>query len=549
MKKTSVEEFKSWLNNPEGVVLEFKEAKNQFPNKKYTLEDYCAALSCEACLHSADGAKLILGVTDKIPRTVVGTTVFAGTESKQSHDLFQKLDIRIDLESLTVDGRRVLIFHIPPCYPGKPVKTEKGYLERQGESLTGMNPQTLKRLLNKPFYDFSAQAVPGIKVTDLDDKAVQRLRQLLFQANNSNKNYLNASTNQLLLDLGLKTDKGITYAALILLAKKEVLNELLPQCEIIFEWRQLPGKREYDFRRNWREPFLKIFDEIWDEIGNRNLRTPYLEGFVRREIPAFDQKVIREAILNAVAHRDYTGTGSVFIEASPEMLVITSPGGFLPGITPENVLYKKDWRNRRLAEIFEKTDLIERSGQGINLIFEQSAREGKGLPDFQGTDDFQVVLRVPAQVKDTNFVRFLEKVATEKQISLSSDHIIELERIREHQLFSKPEYKKYFLEHGLIEQIRKTRGTKYILSHNYYTYSGNAGIYTRLVGTSMEKTKELILKHLKNPKHSSTLTELCDIFPELKPKDISNILSKLKKEGKVIFRGGPSRKGRWELLE
>ena len=184
--------------------------------------------------------------------------------------------------------------------------------------------------------------------------------------------------------------------------------------------------------QNWREPFFKIHDEIWSVINARNLRIPFQEGFFQREIFAFSEKPVREALLNVVTHRDYTlGKRSIFINASPLEFVIESPGGFLPGITPENVLYKREWRNRCVAETFERAGLVERSGQGMDDIFEKTIREGKGLPDLFESDDFSVRLKIPAQVKDRNFILFLEKIAQEKQITFSFEEIYALETIRE----------------------------------------------------------------------------------------------------------------------
>jgi ATP-dependent DNA helicase RecG len=144
----------------------------------------------------------------------------------------------------------------------------------------------------------------------------------------------------------------------VLFGKKEKLDEFLPDAEIIFEWRQSSASIPYDYRMAWREPFFAIYDSIRGTINARNSRMPFQQGFIQREIYAFDEKSIREAVRNAVAHRDYTFKGqSIFIKASSDFFVITSPGGLPPGITPENILYKSYWRNRRIAEVFEKAGL------------------------------------------------------------------------------------------------------------------------------------------------------------------------------------------------
>lgn len=235
-----------------------------------------------------------------------------------------------------------------------------------------------------------------------------------------------------------------------------------------------------------------------------------------------------------------------FIKASPEEFVIESPGGFPPGITIKNILYKTYWRNRCIAETFEKAGLVERSGQGMDDIFRSTIVEGKGLPDLSGSDDFTVRLKIPAQVKDKNFIFFLEKISREKQIILSFEEIYQLERIREQETVADSENKKKFLDLGIIENVGKTRGARYILAHKYYSHAGKVGVHTRLSGISREKQKELILKHLgKNKK--GFMKDFRDIFPELKPMDISNLLRELKSDRKIVHEG-PSKTGYWRLI-
>lgn len=534
---TSIEEFNNWLKRPEGINLEFKEAKNQFGKDK-DLPDYCAALANEG------GGKLILGVNDN--HHVVGTKAFLGDHYKLSNKLLNNLGIRIDVEELSHPDGRVLIFHVPSRPLGQTIKSTGNYRcpMRAGESLVEMDDLTLKRVLNESSPDFSCLTVEGLSLKDLDELALKKLRDLLYEKT-KNSNYQTATVEQFLNDLGLFSEKGLNFACLILIGKKEALDNHLPQAEIIFEWRQLPGKTPYDFRKSWREPFMNIFNDIWEELDKRNLRTPYQEGFIQKEILAFDRQSIREAILNAVAHRDYSLVGNVvFISASPAEFLIESPGGFLPGITPSNALFKRAWRNQRLAEMFEKAGLIDRSGQGLDLIFQKTIKDGKGLPDLLGSDTFTVRLKIPASVKDKNFILFIEKIANEKQISFSFDEILELESIREHQIVKSPAHKARFLSLNVIEKVGSGRGIKYILSHKYYTHEGKPGVHTKLKGISRDQKKMLIFNHIKDEGRgfSKDLQEALD----LDQRSVNNILQELRKEGKVTHQG--SRKsGFWVL--
>ncbi len=540
LKHTTITELERWLTHLEERNLEFKTAGNSFSESK-DLPDYCAALANEG------GGKLILGV-DPAHR-IVGTKAFTGTHNRLSHTLLAKLKIRIDVDEVMHPNGRVLIFHVPSRPAGQPIRSTGNYHYpmRAGESLVEMDNMTLKQILNEAGSDFSCGIVNGLTVFDLDEIALANFRTRWAQKANRS-HYADFSYEKMLQSIGLLSDQGLNYASLILFGKKEKIDHYLPCAEIIFEWRQQPGKIAHDFRINWREPFFIIYDEIWSFINARNLRIPFQEGLFQREIFAFSEKPIREALLNAVTHRDYTiGTRSIFINASPLEFVVESPGGFLPGITPENVLYKRAWRNRCIAETFEKAGLVERSGQGMDDIFETTIREGKGLPDVSQSDDFSVRLKIPAQVKDKKFILFLEKIVQEKQILFSFEEIYALETVRENHKVTDPEFRDKFLSLGLIEQVGRTRGAKYILSHRYYSSEGKPGIYTRLKGIPREKQKELIVRHLIKNKRG-TLNDFKDIFPELKPMDISNILRELRKDGKIRHVGARG-SGYWELVQ
>ncbi|MBU0649528.1 transcriptional regulator [Patescibacteria group bacterium] len=421
------------------------------------------------------------------------------------------------------------------------------YPMRVGESLIEMDSAALKRILTETEPDFSCGIVPELSVSDIDETAIEAFKKLWSQKSGK-KEYLDYASDKLLRAAGLMFDKGLTYASLILCGKKEKIDEFLAGSEIILEWRQDPASVTYDFRKTWREPFFKVYDDIWKTINNRNLRIPLQEGLFQREIYAFNEKAVREALLNAVAHRDYTiGDRSIFIKASPKEFNIESPGGFPPGITLENILVRTSWRNRCIAETLEKAGLVERSGQGMDDIFGNTIKEGKGLPDLSASDSSSVVLKIPARVKDKNFILFIEKVQNEKGMIFSFEEILELEKIRDQQLVSTPEFKRRFLKLGIIEKIGRTSGARYILSHKYYAYEKRTGVYTRLSGISRDKQKELIIKHLEKNKKGYH-KDFQDIFTELKPMDISNLLQELKNAEKIVHKGS-SKSGFWEIAK
>jgi ATP-dependent DNA helicase RecG len=535
---TSLEEFNRWLLQKEDDSLECKEAKNGFDEGE--LMEYCAAMANES------GGVFILGVDRD--HQVTGTDAFQGTLEKLQHEILQQLQLRIEMEELQHPNGRVLLFHIPRHRPRTPVKYKGRYWMRVGPIKKEMDAETLRKISNEYEDDFSAGIVPHLRMTDLDERAIAILKERRARRE-GRPELASAPTEQTLRDLGLLTDAGLTYAALILLGKREKIDALLPQAEIIFEWRGDPGKISYDFRREWKEPYMVALNEIWEVINARNIRTPFQQGFdVPLEIPAFDEDSCREAVNNAITHREYHRPGAVvFIRCSPLSFSVVSPGGFPEGVTSENALERSIRRNPRIAETLQHTGLVERSGQGLDRIFEQSIRQGKGKPDFSGTDDFEVHLNIPGQVRDPTFVQYLEKVANEKQITFSFEELLELERIRVSGKVSTPGHRAALIELGLIEQHGRTRGARYTLSHRYYSTTGKPGVHSRIIGLTRPARKHLIFEHLQRHE-KATLGEFEQIFTDLSPKDISRLLQELRSEG-VVRHHGARRWGYWSLTE
>ena len=219
---------------------------------------------------------------------------------------------------------------------------------------------------------------------------------------------MSLSQEQLLRDCEAVIDEDrITYAALALFGKRTALGKFLPQAEIVFEYRSSNASGPANQREEFRVGFFSCYNRLWELINLRNDKQHYQEGFFVYDIPTFNERVVREAILNAVSHRNYQMGGSVFIRQYQDRLVVESPGGFPNGITIENILDRQSPRNRRIAEILALCGLVERSGQGMNLMYEWSIKEAKQLPDFTGTDQDFVKLTLNGMVLDEKMYRSL----------------------------------------------------------------------------------------------------------------------------------------------
>jgi len=522
------QEFQSLLKGEEGRHLEFKAAQNRYDFEE--LVRYCVALANEG------GGQMILGVSDQKPRRVVGTSAFRPPQ-RTEQGLTDRLRLKIQAEELIDPAGRVLIFHVPSRPLGIPIAYCGAYWMRSGEGLVPMTPDMLKRIFAESGPDYSAEVCPQAKPVDLLPAAVEDFRRR-WQRKSANPKLSSLTYEQLLADAELTVDGQLTYAALILFGSRQALGRHLAQAEVIFEYRSSEAPVAYQRRLEFRQGFFSFADELWTTINLRNDRQSYQDGLFRYDLPTFSEGVVREAILNAVGHRDYRHGGSIFVKQFPRYLEITNPGGFPTGITPENILDHQNPRNRRLAETFARCGLIERSGQGMNRIYEETIRQSKPLPDFSGSDEYQVRLILRGEVQNPAFIRYLEQVGQERLSNFTTHDFVVLDHLQR-QLPVPPLLRPRLaglLRVGVIEKAGRNR---FILSRSLYAHIGQKGAYTRVRGLSDAENSTLLLKHITdNAAKGSPLTELLQVVPSLAPRHVQYLLKRLKDEGKITAVGG-----------
>lgn len=526
------------LNAKEGENIEFKEAKNHFDFEK--LVKYACAISNQG------GGKIVLGVSDKRPRQVVGSSAFGQPEHTRK-GLMDRLHIKVDFEELYDNGLRVLIFIIAARPVGLPVQADGISYWREGDTLCTMPADVLHSIYEESGHDFSADVCPHLTIDDLDVNAIDQFREKW--AKKANKPSIKAlSVQQLLSDCGAIDDDGVTYAALILFGKKKAITKYLPQSEIVFEYRSSEASGPAAQREEFRDAFFNIQDDIWERINLRNDKQHYQDGLFVFDIYTFNEQSTREALLNAVSHRNYQLAGSIFIVQYRERLVVTSPGGFPPGITPDNAINKQSPRNRRIAEILAKCGLVERSGQGMNLMFENSIKEAKALPSFVGTDAYDVKLTLHGVVLDKNILVLINRIGAATLESFTTQDFLVLNCLAHDLVIPKDlrENQKRLADLGLLEKVE--HGT-YILARKYYSYSGKAGVYTRKKGLDQDAKKALLLKHIAEAgTNGAPIKELLQVLPELSRGQVKTLLNHLKDEGKIDLVG-EKRGSRWFLAE
>lgn len=253
-------QFQALLDSPEGRNIEFKEASGGFSFDE--LVKYCVALANEG------GGKIVLGVTDKRPRDVVGTQAF-DEPGRSEAGLYERLGHHINIEEYRHEGRRMLIAHVPSRLPGTAWQDRGTFWMRAGDSLVPMSDERLRRIHNETEPDFSAEVCPNATVSDLDPEAIEYLRGL-WDRKSPGQGIASRPVERLLADAELTVGGQLTYAALILLGTRESLGRFRGQAEIVFEYRSNDAPGPAAERLEFRQGFLPVLDKVWQAVSQRN---------------------------------------------------------------------------------------------------------------------------------------------------------------------------------------------------------------------------------------------------------------------------------------
>lgn len=450
------------------------------------------------------GGSLVIGMEDKYPHKVVGTRQNENSTGELEANIYRDTGIRPKIYELYEDEAekkgRVLVIDVPSRPAGTVFKFEDVPLMRVGEELKPMSDEVYLSIIQENEPDFSQQICRDATLDELDPDALSVLKEKYAKKQN-NPIFLTLSNRQILSDLQLITDEGVTNAAVILLGKEDFIKRVYPQASVMLEYRHSESQITFDNRISYSQPFFIMIDRLWHDIDLRNGKFQIKEGPYIFDVPYFNEEVIRESINNAITHRDYTRHSETVIKQYPQKLIVTNAGGFPHGVTIDNILTVPSTpRNRLLADVLSKTGIVERSGQGIDKIFYRTLSEGKEAPDYSGSDAFNVELILSAIIQDKAFALFIESVQQNlaEDNKLSVFEIVVLDKIRRNEKTTALDKAviKQLMDRNLIEKRGKTNGIHYILCRSYYEFTGNTAESSKKSDWNTSQVTSIIIPFL-----------------------------------------------------
>ena len=361
----TLETLDRWLLAPvETEHLEFKEAKQQFDVGK--LLRYCVALANEC------GGHIVLGVTDKRPRRIVGSQAFhtAALMNEIKASIVDRLRIRVELTELAHPDGRVLVFTVPSRPRGQPMHFDGQYLMRAGEDLVPMTPDQLKRIFDEGEPDWLSQPATSNVADDavialLDTQAYFDLSKLPYPS--TRDGVLAKLRGEGLIEKATHGWNIPNLAALLLAKKLEAFSPALA--------RKAPRVVIYDGNNKLvtREDttgslgYAAGFERLVGFVHSAAPQNRFIEQAVREETKMFPKQALRELVANALVHQDFSATGaSVMIEMYNDRVEISNPG--TPPIAVERFIDEYRSRNERLADFMRRWGICEEKGSGVDKV-------------------------------------------------------------------------------------------------------------------------------------------------------------------------------------
>ena len=426
------------------------------------------------------GGRLVIGMHDNYPHCVTGTRQAQDAIGQLESDIYRDTTIRPEIYELyDEENRRVLVIEVPSRPIGKVFKFEDVPLMRVGEELKPMSDAMYLKILQESEPDFSEKICEGLTLEDLDEEAIRVMKQGYAQRWNKPE-FVSTPTLQVLRDFALMNKDGqLTNAALILLGKSEVIRKHLYCNRVTVEYRLYHSMIEYTARQEFQEPLVLMVDSVWNYINQpaSNPLQHYNDGFRIGDIPAFNREVVREAILNACCHRVMFIQSDVVVKQYPDQLVITNAGGFPVGVDVDNILTVNSMpRCKLITEVLQKAGFIEKSGQGVDKMFYHCLMDGKLLPDYSLTDDWQVCLRLPGEIKYPAFMLYARELQNARPANNKLNVFDLLALFRASQGDSQRHTDEVTLRKLINEGLLISAQDGYKLSDRYYEIAKNTAV-------------------------------------------------------------------------
>lgn len=552
------EDLEKIIVGGETLTVEFKSDRDKLSDR--------ALVEAVAAMANTDGGVLLLGVEDGTGEITGVHPQHRGKGSPAAMIANRTMPpVQTSVEVIECGGGCCVFVLSVPEARGI-VGTSDGYYAKRRLKPDG-TPETVpmspfeiqSRAAQFQLIDPSAQPMEQVPISAVDPLQRERIRQSIRRSNQADKALLELSDEAFDLALGLvRRQDGrewLTMAGVLFLTSEEVIRQHIPTYEVSF---QVLDGSDVLVNEHRRRPIVEEYDDIVERFSARIDEEEIIVGARRVGAPTFDAIGFREALTNAIVHRNYAQLGTVIVRLDEHGLSISNPGGLVAGVTLDNLLSTEPRsRNTLLADVAKRIGLAERTGRGVDKIYEGVLRYGRSLPIYLVSTN-EVVLRLPRERPDFDFLRYvleaevrmgkmagvdflLSALEMRKKGRISIPDIVRLSQRKEETIRTEVDE---WLKLGLMSRYGKGRGNSLVLSEFARAMMQGAVQVTRQTD---EKLKENVKSALAQLKTKGTIRRadviaLCGVTT----KQASQILARMSKiDGVSVRKAGRSTEYIW----
>ncbi len=562
----SPETLRALIQQGESLDVEFKSEKQ----RELRDEEIVHAVVCLANRASAQSGWVLIGVEDSGQPTGARPRHGSMTDPIRLQALIANrtrpsLSVQVHVVPLQPEGVEIVAIEVPPVRT--PVGTTDGVYVRRiigGRGQPECVPMHFHEMQSlqatRGLLDYSTVVVEGATWDDLDPLEFERLRRFVREIQGQGDTaLLQLSDEELAKALGAveanHAVSRIRVLALLLFGKDASLRRFLPTHEVAFQ--VLRGER-VEVNEFFRSPLLRVMEEVLQRFRARYREEEVMVEPLRVGVPDYSERAFREAVANALIHRDYTRLGAVHIQWHDDRIEISNPGGFPEGVHLNNILVTPPRpRNPLLADAFKRAGLVERTGRGIDIIFTEQLRYGRPTPSYERSTPADVVLVLPGGRANLAFVRL---VVEENQAGrpLRLDELLLLNALWQERSLTAAQAARLLqksdadaravlerlVEAGLVEGRGERRARTYHLSAATYRRLGMPSAYVRQRGFEPVQWEQMILQYVRA--HGRITRREAAGLCQVKEHQAFYVLQKMVKQGQ-LKSVGKGRSVRYEM--
>jgi ATP-dependent DNA helicase RecG len=534
--------------------VEFKH-NNDNPQE---IGEYLSAISNGAALHGKRNGYLVWGIEDAT-HAVVGTT-FRPKQAKKGNEnleswLLHQLSPRIDftIHEFEQDGKPIVLLTVQAAN-STPVRFSGEAYIRVGSYKKKLKdfPEKERRLwqlLSESPEDWSPQIVEGASFDDLDSEAMTFARLQYRQKHPQQAPDVDSWDDPTFLNKAKVCIAGrITRAALLLLGRAESAH-LLGPAQARITWVLRDEKNQEKDYQHFDPPLILAGDHVLRKIRNLTIRHLPSGTLFPHEVTQYDPWVVRETLHNCIAHQDYPMGGRINVVETPDTLLFTNLGSFIPGTVEEMILSDAPpeiYRNPFLAHAMVNLNMIDTIGSGIKRMFTRQRERSFPLPDYELDDPKKVAVRLTGQVLDENYTQLLLS-----QTELDLMDVIALDKVQKKRPLDEESFQR-LKSRKLIEGRRPN----VFVSAKIAAAIGDRAAYIKNRAFDKQHYKDMVVAYLERFGEATRadldellIEKLSDALDDYqKRRFIANLLQEMKKAGQVR-PDGASRWARWRLTK